>query len=369
MMSRFNLKTIINYSSFILAILLLSGCTSVPDDNKDGPLFYPSLPNPPRIQYLTTFSTINDLTKTKNNFADFILGKQSDKSMVAKPYGVAMHGGKIYVVDAAQAGYVVLDLETRKYKFITGGTSGGMKKPINITIDVGGTKYISDTGRAQVLVFDRNDKYIRAFGIKGQFKPSDVAITVDRLFVTDLKTHTIHVLDKNTGKMLHRIGRVGSKDGEFYYPTNISIGPDSHLYVSDTGNFRVQKFTLEGKFVRSFGSIGSGFGKFARPKGISIDKDGLMYVVDAAFENVQMIDKSGKLLLFFGKAGDKAGDINLPADVSVDYDNVKYFQTYADPKFKLEYVILVSSQFGVNKINIYGFGRMQGMDYSETENK
>jgi len=30
---------------------------------------------------------------------------------------------------------------------------------------------------------------------------------------------------------------------------------------------------------------------------------------------------------------------------------------------------LVSSQFGVNKINIYGFGRMQGMDYSESEKK
>ena len=368
-MSRFNLKTVINYLSFFIAVLLLSGCASVPDDNKEGPLFYPSLPNPPRIQYLTTFSTLNDLTKTKTNFSDFILGKQSDKSILVKPYGVAMHGGKIYVVDAAQAGYVVLDLVTRKYKFISGGTSGKMKKPINITIDIGGTKYISDTGRGQVLVFDSHDKYIRAYGIKGQFKPSDVAITVDRLFVTDLKSHMIHEVDKNTGETLNRIGHVGSKEGEFYFPTNISAGPDGHLYVSDTGNFRVQKFTQKGKFVRSFGSIGSGFGKFARPKGISIDKDGRMYVVDAAFENVQMINKSGKLLLFFGKAGDKPGDINLPADVSIDYDNVKYFQMYADPKFKLEYVILVSSQFGVNKINIYGFGRMQGMDYSETENK
>ena len=68
-------------------------------------------------------------------------------------------------------------------------------------------------------------------------------------------------------------------------------------------------------------------------------------------------------------AGYGPGDINLPADVSVDYDNVQYFQRYADPKFKIEYVILVSSQFGVNKINIYGFGRMQGMNYSETEKK
>ena len=358
---------IIRQLCFIFTVSILTGCSVTPNEPKQGPVFYPALPNPPRIQHLLSLTTLNDLKKSKSDFTDFLLGKQSSESLVTKPYGIALFDGNLYVVDAAKSGYVVLDLKTRQRKFITGGTSGRMKKPINISIDVGGTKYISDTGRAQVLVFDRNDTFIRAYGIKGQFKPSDVAITKDRLYVTDLKNHTIQVLDKNTGETLNHIGRVGSKDGELFFPTNVAIGPNNDLYVTDTGNFRVQEFTLDGVFVKRFGSIGSGLGKFARPKGLTLDKSGNLYVVDAAFENIQLINNKGKLLMFFGQPGNTPSDLNLPADVWIDYDNIKYFQSYVHPQFKLEYVILVTSQYGANKINVFGFGRMQGMDYSGTD--
>lgn len=359
--------TKIQQLSFLITVSILSACSISPEQPKQGSVFYPALPNPPRIQHLLSLTTLNDLKVSKSVFTDFILGEQSAESLVTKPYGIALFDGRLYVVDAAKSGYAVLNLKTRQRKFITGGSSGRMKKPINISIDVGGTKYISDTGRAQVLVFDSNDKFIRAYGTKGQFKPSDVAITKDRLFITDLKNQMIQVLDKNSGETLNKIGRVGSKEGEFFFPTNVALGPDNHLYVTDTGNFRVQKFTLDGVFVKSIGSIGSGLGKFARPKGLTLDKNGNLYVVDAAFENIQVINNKGKLLMFFGQPGGNPADINLPADVSIDYDNLKYFQSYVHPKFKLEYVILVTSQYGANRINIFGFGHMEGMDYSETK--
>ena len=365
-MWKVNFKNIYKSLCLLVTISILTGCSISPKEEEYSPVFYPSLPNPPRIQHLLSLTSLDDLNKSESFFADFILGKKSTDSLVVKPYGIAVFDEKIYVVDATRGGYAVINLKTRQFTFVSGGAAGRMKKPINITIDIDGTKYISDTGREQVLVFDQNDKYVRAYGIKGQFKPSDVAILLNRLFVTDLKHHMIQVLDKKTGKTLNQIGSVGSKEGKFFFPTNLAIGSDLHLYVTDTGNFRVQKFSLDGKFVKRFGSIGSGLGKFARPKGLTLDKNGNLYVVDAAFENIQLIDDEGKLLLFFGQAGDKPSDINLPADISIDYNNVKFFQRYADPKFKLEYVILVTSQYGVNKINIFGFGRMQGMDYPET---
>ena len=362
--------TFINFTrllGFLLAVSMLVACGTSPKEQEYAPVFYPPLPNPPRIQHLLSFTTFDDLNQSKNSFADFILGKQSSETMVVKPYGISMFDGKIYVVDTVSAGYVVLDLVSRKRHFVSGGAAGRMTKPINITIDTDGTKYISDTGRGQILIFDRKDNFVRALGITGQFKPSDVAITADRLYVTDLKSHTIQVLDKESGKTLNQFGKVGSKEGEFFYPTNLATGPDESIYVTDTGNFRVQKFNLKGEFIKKYGSIGSGLGKFARPKGLAVDKEGRLYIVDAAFENVQVIDNQGKLLLFFGKAGDSPSDINLPAGIHIDYDNVKLFQAYAQPGFKLEYVILVSSQYGVNKINIFGYGHMEGMDYSKTK--
>jgi sugar lactone lactonase YvrE len=168
----------------------------------------------------------------------------------------------------------------------------------------------------------------------------------------------IHVLDKTTGETLFDFGERGDGEGEFLHPTNLAIGPDETLYVTDTNNFRIQHFTLDGEYIRSIGNIGTAPGKFARPKGVALDRDGLIYVVDAAFENVQLLDNGGTPLTSFGRPGSGPGGINLPTVVKVDYDNVKYFQDYAAPGFELEYLVVVGSQFGNNKVAIFGFGAM-----------
>lgn len=352
----------------LVTTLILTGCSGTPSkDAAPEYVFYPPLPNAPRIQYLASFSSSKDSSKPDTDFAKFVLGKDKDKdaTYINKPYGVQIHDGKIYVVDTRGGGYAVLDLVGQHFKFITGGSSGSMTKPINITFDSDGSKYITDTKRNQVLVFDKDDNFVRALGVEKQFRPSDTAISGDKLFVADLKDHEIEVLNKNSGVLLYKFGRPGSKDGELFHPTNIKIGPDNYLYVSETTNFRVQKFTLDGRHVRNYGSIGTKIGKFARPKGIALDRAGRLYVVDAAFENVQIINPDGKSLMFFGSPGSNKDNINLPVDIEINYENAKLFQRYAHPDFKLEYIILVSSQFGINKVNVFGYGRMKDMEYTD----
>jgi DNA-binding beta-propeller fold protein YncE len=342
---------------------ILSGCAGTAKQEQSA--FYPLPPDPPRIQYLTSFTGPTDLAGD-SGFSDFILGDENkDSSLINKPYGVAIHDGVLYVVDIRGPGYALFDLKKKKFDIIYGAFTGKMKKPINITIDQDGTKYITDTGRSLVLVYDKDNKFVKIIGDGRAFKPSDVAIADNKLFITDLKNHRIVVLDKTTDKLLYTIGSTGSKEGELFYPTNLALGPDNHLYVSETGNFRVQKFTLDGQFVKSFGKVGTGLGQFARPKGIAIDHKGNMHVVDAAFENVQIINSEGQLLMFYGEPGSHLANINLPTGITIDYDNVDYFRQYAKPGFELEYIILVASQFGNSKVNIFGLGRMKGMDYGD----
>lgn len=352
-----------------LVMLLAAGClTAAPARDAHGPLFYPPLPNPPRIQYLASFSSAADVGKSRSVLAELLVGKDpKEREGVTKAYGVGLFAGKLYVVDTRGPGYVVFDLENKEFTPVPGSGPGRMRLPINIAIDADGTKYVTDVGRNQILVFDREDRFVRAYGTEGQFKPGDVAIVGGRLYVTDLKHHEIQVLDQATGNLVFKFGKVGAKEGDLFYPTNVAVGPDNHLYVTDTVNFRVQKFTLDGKFVRSYGTIGTRFGQFARPKGVAVDREGRFYVVDASFENVQLFDPDGRLLLFFGEPGGARENINLPTKVVIDYRNAGLFQKYADPKFKLEYVILVASQFGASKVNVFGFGKMEGMDYSAAE--
>jgi DNA-binding beta-propeller fold protein YncE len=352
------------FVSFIFSAIL-SGCAGL-SEKEQGGVFYPSLPNPPRIQYLTSFSDPRDLSSDGSGFSDFILGSEDQgATLIKKPYGVAIKDGVLYVVDIRGPGYALFDLKNKKFDVIYGSFSGKMRKPINITVDTDGTKYISDTIRSLVLVYDNKNKFLKVIGDGESFKPSDVLIAENKLIITDIKNHRIVVLDKTTDRELYTIGSVGSKQGELFFPTNLALGPDNYLYVSETGNFRVQKFTLQGEFVKSFGEVGTGLGQFARPKGVAVDREGRIHVVDAAFENVQIINKDGKLLMFYGEPGSSKANLNLPTDIFIDYDNVAYFKKYARPGFDLQYIILVSSQFGNSKVNVFGFGRMRNMDYPD----
>lgn len=361
-------RALVRVGAVVFAVAALSGCASQPKPAAAGAVqptvvFYPPLPNPPRIQYLTTFAGERDLAPRRDKFAEFIVGDEKEARQLVQPYGTALYGGKLYVADTRAPGLAVFDLALQKLSYFSGFGGGRMKSPINVRIDQDGTKYVTDTGREQILVYDANDRYVGAFGRQGQFKPVDVAIAGDRLYVSDVKNHQIHVLDKRSGRTLSTFGKPGSGDGELFHPTNLAIGPDGDVYVVETSNYRVQRFTADGKPVRSYGSIGSVPGSFARPKGIAIDRAGRMYVGDAAFENVQMFDAAGRLLMDFGQPGEGAEGVSLPAGVSIDYDHVAAFRRFADPGFTIEYLILVASQFGPNKVDVFAFGKKDGLDY------
>lgn len=349
-----------------LAALAIAAAVGLPDAWAREPgqaLFYPALPDPPRIQYLTTLTGERDLRPPSSSFARFILGDDDTAMQLAQPYGTAMYQGRLYVADTGAAGVAVFDFAAKRFSYLSGAPNGQMRRPINIRIDADGTKYVTDAGREQILVYDRDDRFVAAYGKQGLFRPTDVAIGPDRLYVTDVLHHQIHVLDKRSGKSLYVFGKPGSGEGELFHPTNITLGPEGDLYVTETSNFRVQRFTVEGKPVRTFGSVGATPGSFARPKGLAIDRAGRMYVGDAAFENVQTFDADGKLLLFFGQSGKPEERMHLPAGVSIDYEHVDQFRPYADANFQVEYLLLVTSQFGPNKVDVYGFGRMRDMEY------
>lgn len=358
-------------AALLLAIALLAGCAAPPPKapvEKEA-VFYPLPPDPPRIQYLATFAGARDLGAPRSGLADFIAGEDKGGEELLRPYGASTYQRKIYVADNRLSGLAVFDLVAKQFSVIAGSGSGRMQRPINVTVDTDGTKYVTDTGRNQVLVYDRNDRFVSAFGEKGEFKPVDTAILGDRLYMVDIEHHEVWVLNKHNGKVLFKFGKPGSGEGELYHPTNLAISPDKDIYVVETSNFRVSRFTADGKFILSFGEAGQGPGQFARPKGIAIDRAGRIYVGDAAFQNVQIFNKNGRVLMAFGQPSEGApGALNLPAGIAIDYDNVGLFRRYADPKFALEYVILVVSQFGPNKVDVFGFGKMSGMEYPPDEN-
>ena len=348
---------------FVLPFLFLvincgpKNVTTIPGEKSGEYTFFPPLPNPPKYQYLTTFSTSTDVKKKKSKFFKFVAGDEVEKPItIRKAYGVDIYDGVIYVCDVGAGAVVTLNLKTNSFGYIGAQGSGKLVKPVNIKVDKTDKQLIvADIGKGQVMVFDPEGKFLRAYGKTGQFQPSDVDVYENKLFVCDVKGHQVHVLDRLSGDTLYTIGKPGSREGELFHPSNICIRND-RLYVSETTNFRIQIFNLEGKYIAAFGKIGDRPGNFSRPKGVAVDKEGRIYVVDAAFENVQVFDPDFKLLLFMLGPGSEKDNINLPAGIALDYDNLQYFKSYLSPGFTAEYLVLVASNFGLNKVNVYAFG-------------
>lgn len=352
---------------YILALVALAGlaagCASRPAPAPKVPaVFYPPPPGLPRLQYLTSFNGLKDV-EVQSRFNRFVVGETPDVRL-DKPYGIGMHAGKIYVCDT-NATVMVIDLEQQAYGPLAGAVAGAgrLLQPTNIAIEPDGTKYVTDPGRGQVVVFDAADQYVRAFGFEGKWRPVDAVPFGDRLYVADFDNGVVRVFDKASGAPLKTIGDRGEPEERLVRPTNLAFDRDGGLYVTDFFRFQVLEFDRDGHYQMAFGAAGDNLGHFARPKGIALDREKRLFAVDASFGNVQIFNREGRILSFFSEGGERPGDMLLPAKVAIDYDDLKYFEKYVDPSFEPEYLVLVSAQFGKRLVNVYAFGKQRGRHY------
>lgn len=351
-----DMKMILRIGSAAVAILVLclAGCATQPVPKTYT--YFPLPPDEPRIQFLTSFSSERGFSGS-SRFLDYVVGAEKTDGALAKPYGIALQSGKLYLCDSVPAVLEILDLAKGRLRYFGSSGEGRMRLPINVAVDANGTQYVTDTGRGQVLIYSATDEFLGAIGKKEEFKPVGVALSGNRLYVTDLKNHNVRVYDKTKRELLFSIPRDADEKSRLLSPTNIAIDQQGRIYVSDTGGFFIQIYDADGKHLRLIGEQGLSPGNFALPKGIAVDHEGRMYVVDAATQVIQLFDAEGRILMFFGNPKfNGPGGTDLPAGIAVDYEHLKYFQKYAAPDFKVEYLIFVTNQYGDQKVSVYGFG-------------
>jgi DNA-binding beta-propeller fold protein YncE len=110
----------------------------------------------------------------------------------------------------------------------------------------------------------------------------------------------------------------GKADGQFAMPRGVALDADGFVYVVDSENHRVQKFSAEGEFVAKWGGEGAGDGQFKTPGGIDVGPDGFVYVADTWNHRVQKFDRKGKFIAQWSGDGGFWG----PRDVAADAKHV-----------------------------------------------
>ncbi len=352
---------------FLFSLLFLAGCGGKSDLAQDqGPFFFPPPPNEPRIQFLKGIGSSEDVKERELSTALItVVGEGGSKNkidVIAKPYGVATHKGKIFVSDAGTGQVYIFDLVNKTFERLKGNVSiGKLKKPVNLTLDDEGKLFVADTGRKEIMMYDQAGNYLRSFGSKMEWTPADLAIYGKSLFVVDHQNHEIKVFDLEDGKLQGSFGKEGAenKEDNLAKPMGMAFNQKGQLIVSNMITARIVTMDRDGHVLSAFGKMGDGFGQFARPKGVATDELNRIYVVDASLQNVQLFTDKGRLLVFFGERGQARGFMDLPAAIAVTTDNLEYYQTLAAPGFILERVIIVTNQYNKDKVAIYGLGEMK----------
>ncbi len=168
---------------------------------------------------------------------------------------------------------------------------------------------------------------------QGQFnRPRDLAFAPDgSLYVADTENHRIQHLSQD-GEVLHVWGSFGdvtqgnAPGGTFNQPWGIAVGPDGAVYVADTWNHRIQKFSSDGQLLKVWGYFGQAEQAEAMwgPRDVAVDSSGQVFVTDTGNKRVVVFDRDGNSLTQFGAAGMLAGQFDEPVGVSVDQNGLVY---------------------------------------------
>lgn len=124
------------------------------------------------------------------------------------------------------------------------------------------------------------------------------------------------------------IGMSGSNPGELSAPRGIDIGPDGYIYVADSGNNRIQKFSPTGEFVASFGSYASILeseapgGTMSQPWDVAVSEDGSIFVADTFNHRIQKLNADGKFIKMWGifAQGSDAESMWGPRAIEIDHN-------------------------------------------------
>ncbi|HET7770380.1 MAG TPA: flippase activity-associated protein Agl23, partial [Chloroflexota bacterium] len=146
--------------------------------------------------------------------------------------------------------------------------------------------------------------------------PRGVAVDAQgNVYVADTLNHRIQKFSR-TGQPLGQWGSEGSADGQFKEPMGVAVDTQGNIYVADTWNHRIQKLGPDGRFLLKW----NGQPSFWGPRAVALDGSNNVYVMDTGNKRIQKFDADGRFLATFGAEGAGPGQFREPIGLAVASD-------------------------------------------------
>lgn len=211
-------------------------------------------------------------------------------------------------------------------KFMRSFGEGAVATSHGLRVDPQNNIWTTDVGNHTVTKHAHDGRVLMVLGEKGTAgddathfnKPADIAFARDgNIFVADGYGNSRVAKFDRDGKFIKAWGKKGTGPGEFNLVHAVALDSKGLLYVADRENNRVQIFDQDGKFIRMWTHLGAPFGFFMTPQ----DR---LYITDGRAHKVTVVNRAGKVLHTFGSPGTGPGEFQLPHDIVVSQTGEVY---------------------------------------------
>lgn len=258
-----------------------------------------------------------------------IVGEDSSVKF-GRPISAAGDGEGRFVVSDQELGQVFLFDLNRYEAFPLGGSAGAASfiQPTGVAVDSEGNFYVADTATRKVFVINGDNTILRVLDLSEHTK-SIGSLAVDRaratLVIPDAKGSKV-LLFTLTGGLRSTI----DGKGYFSFPNAVAVASDGSIFIADTYNATILRFSAEGKYLNSIGKRGDSAGNLTLVTGVAVDSEDHVYATDGRLHNVTIFDMVGNTLLVIGAQHSVAsgnigrGGFQIPQGISIDKNDRIY---------------------------------------------
>lgn len=111
-------------------------------------------------------------------------------------------------------------------------------------------------------------------------------LTIKTLFLSLILLIPFHIDAAQEFKFVGEFGGKGEGEAQFSKTLSMAFGEDGDIYITDTDNFRIHKYTETGNVVFQIQVDESGHFRFINPTTITIGTDNAIYVMDWLLQHI-----------------------------------------------------------------------------------
>jgi hypothetical protein len=200
-------------------------------------------------------------------------GAATPYGFLSTPWLVATDGTSVYVADVNNNAVERFDTAGNYLDQLNGAstTVGSFATPYGVAIDpANGDVYVANTGNNVIDRFDSSGAFVSEFGSGELAAPTYLAVD---------SAHRVYVTDSGNGRVVRYSAGVLGATIDSSAPAAVAVNAaDDHVFVADSGpgGIQVSEFATDGSLVSNFGA-----GRIANATGMAVNATtGRVYVSD-----------------------------------------------------------------------------------------